>query len=479
MKLAKKIMAATLALTMTAGMAACGDKDNSSDGSSVAPGVDLNESQKQIVDAHASDLPDKELSNKTITWMAHYDINPTEGKVKSPAIQLFETKYGGTIEYRQTTWKNRYTDLAAAVMANESPDFFPADDMDTFPKGAIKAMFQPIDDYIDLDSELWAASKSVCDSFMFNGKHYIAAIEAQPTYACVYNRTTINENGYDDPAELFANGEWDWDVFTEMCLDFTDADQDKYALDGYWYNKALSETSGVPMIGLEDGKLVQNMSDPAIEKVQERMYNLQKNGVVFPRSENNWKTRGDGANGEGLGSYLTLFIPIGLYAIECPPESCTPFGDIEAGEVMFVPMPKDPDSDATYISARVHGYVICTGAPNPEGVAAYLDCEQVTNQAEDIKQITTDTLKNEYKWTDEMIEMRETLYQMAAENPVFDLQDGVSDDLSTLMMTVSQATMISGGGETTWAACRSENEVAVEYLINEANSNISTTPTED
>ena len=311
---------------------------------------------------------------------------------------------------------------------------------------------------------------------MFNGKHYIAAIEAMPTYACVYNRTTINENGYDDPAELFAQGKWDWDVFTEMCTDFTDADQDKYALDGYWYNKALSETSGVPMIGLKDGQLVQNMSDPAIEKVQERMYNLQKNGVVFPRAENNWKPRGDGANGEGLGSYLTLFIPIGLYAIECPPESCKPFGDIEAGEVMFVPMPKDPDSDKTYISAKVHGYSICTGAKNPEGVAAFLDCEQVTNQAEDIKQITTDTLKNEYKWTDEMIEMRETLYKMAAETPVFDLQDGVSDELSTYMMTVSEATMISGGNETTWTACRTEWEKAVEYVIKDANKNISSTP---
>ena len=74
MKLAKKIMAATLALTMAAGMASCGDKDNSSNGSSVAPGKDLNNDQKQIVDAHASELPDKELSNKTITWMAHYDI---------------------------------------------------------------------------------------------------------------------------------------------------------------------------------------------------------------------------------------------------------------------------------------------------------------------------------------------------------------------------------------------------------------------
>lgn len=481
MNLAKRLMAGALAITMACGMAACGSSDAKDSGStsSVAPGKDLNDEQKAIVDALQDQVPDRELSSSEITWLSHYDMNPTEGKVKSPALELFESKFGGKVKYQQTTWGNRYTDLAKSVMANESPDFFPADDMDTFPRGAIKDMFQPIDDYVDLSSDLWADSKSVCDAFMFNGKHYTAALYATPTYACVYNKTTITENGLDDPAELFAEGKWDWDAFTSMCLDFTDAEQDKYALDGYWYNKAISETCGVPMIGLEDGKVVNNMSDPQIEKVQEMMYNLQKNGIVFPRSDNNWKTRGDGANGEGLGSYLTLFIPIGLWAIECPPESCKPFGDIESGEVMFVPMPKDPDSDTHYVSARVHGYNICTGAKNPEGVAAFLDCELVTYKSAEVKQIDMDTLKNEYKWSDEMIEMRDTLYKMAAEHPVYDIQDGVSPDLSTEMQTVSQATMISGGNETTWTACREAEEAAVDYLVKEANNNIASAPTND
>lgn len=328
-------------------------------------------------------------------------------------------------------------------------------------------MFQPIDDIIDLDSELWAPTKELCDMFVYGGQHYVAAIEAMPTYACVYNKTTITENGFDDPAELYWNGEWDWDVFTEMCEDFTDADQEKYALDGYWYANALSETSGVPLIGMEDGKVVQNLDDPAIERVQERMYNLQRNNVVFPRSENGWDTRGDGADGEGLGTYLTLFIPIGLYALEQPVASRETFGLPE--EIMFVPMPKEPDSDVTYCSAKIHGYLICSGAPNTEGVAAFLACEQVTNQAEDLQQIETDTFINEYEWTEEMIEMRNELYRLAAENPVIDLQRGVSDELKKQMESLSQATMITGGAATTWAAARDEYEGAVQYLVDEAN----------
>ena len=341
-------------------------------------------------------------------------------------------------------------------------------------------MFQPIDQYVDLDSDLWADSKSYSDAFMFQGEHYIAVINPMPTFACIYSKTTIEDNGYDDPAKLFAEGKWNWDTFTEMCKDFVNAEEDKYALDGYFYNQALNDTCGVPLIGMKDGKVVNNMSDPAVEKVQDMMYNLQKDGVVYPRSENNWAPRGGSdANGEGIGSGLTLFYPIGLYAIECDPADYVRFGDIANGDVMFVPMPTDPDSDTYYVSARVHGYCICYGAPNPEGVAAFLDCEKLTTKDESVQQITYDTLKNEYLWTDEMIEMRKTLYKMAEEHPVFDVQDGVSPDLSSVMETVKQATMISGGGETTWGACREEHEGEVDFYVNEANTSVSDVPTAD
>ena len=131
-------------------------------------------------------------------------------------------------------------------MSGQSPDFFPADDMDTFPKGAIKQQFEPIDDYIDYNSELWADTKDIADQFSINGKHYIAVIQPTPSYACFYNKTTIEDEGFEQPADLFAEGKWDWDVFEKMCLDFTDAEEDKYALDGYWYNNAISESCGVP-----------------------------------------------------------------------------------------------------------------------------------------------------------------------------------------------------------------------------------------
>ena len=206
MKMAKRIFAAACALSLACSMAACGSSSSDSS-SSKKEAKAMTDDQKEQVNALQDKLPDIELSNKTIKWMAHYDINPSDGKSESPAISLFQSKYGGKIEYVQTTWDNRYTDLAKAVMANDSPDFFPADDMDAFPKGAIKSMFEPIDDVVDLGSDIWSSSQTLNDAFIFNGKHYVAAIDVRPQYVCVYNKKTMTDFGYDDPAELYANDE--------------------------------------------------------------------------------------------------------------------------------------------------------------------------------------------------------------------------------------------------------------------------------
>ena len=467
----KRFLAGLFALTMCVGMAACGS-DSGDDGkeSSVNAKEIAQEDKDKLSEAAQNALDTTELKNKTIKFLSHWDINPSDGGVVGADLQMFKDTYDGKIEYIQTTWENRYVDLAKAVMANDSPDFFSAMDMDGFPKGAIKAMFEPIDDYVDLNSELWAPAKATCDAFVFNGGHYVAGIQSYPQYVCVYNTKTIEENGLDDPAELYWNDEWTWSKFTEMCTEFTNQEEEKVGLDGWWYAAALNDTCGVPLIGMKDGLLVNNMADPAVSKVQELMYNLQKNEVVFDRSSNNWSTRGDGTTGEGLGSYQTLFIPVGLWGIENSPEAVKPFGDVEAGEIMFCPMPRMDDSDKYYVSARVEGYHIVKNAPNPMGVVAYMNCLKVCDT--EASEITEQQLRDDYKWNDDMIKMRDEIYQLVNTNPVYDFEHGVSNEMESMMQTVNQYTMMTGGGAGTWTACVEENKTAVDYLIKEANESI-------
>ena len=180
MKLSKRILAGVFALSTAMSVAACGKSDSSSDSSSEIPVIDLNAKQKEVIDKFADTLPDLKFDNKEVKWLSHYDINPSDGQSKSADIYIFEEKYGGKLKWVQSTWETRYDDLAKYVMSKDSPDMFPADDMDTFPMGAIRAMFQPIDNYIDYSSDLWKDTKDAADAFYFNGGHYVALIDVQP-----------------------------------------------------------------------------------------------------------------------------------------------------------------------------------------------------------------------------------------------------------------------------------------------------------
>lgn len=471
MKAYKKITAGLCAAMLCLGMAGCGSSssdDKKSETTSKANEITMKEEDKQQLEETSSKLDDKELENKTIKFFSHWDMNPGDGQVVPPGIQMFRDKYDGKIEWVQTTWDNRYDDLAALVMANDSPDYFSAGDMDGFPKGAIKGMFQPIDDYIDVNSDLWAPAKNVLDGFLFDGGHYVAATGAYPHYVCVYNTTTISENGYEDPAELFHNDEWTWSKFTEMVEDFTDPENDVYGLDGWWYPYALSNSCGKPFIGLENGKLVSNLEDPNLAKAQNMLEELRKHKVGFDRASNGGSTRGDGTTGNGLGTYQTLFIPVGLWGIENSPENVTAFGDVEAGEIMFVPMPRMDDSDTYYVTCRPDGFFLVKNAPNPEGFAALMNCQMLA--ASDAKEITVKQLKDDYKWNDDMIAMRQEILDLANAHPIFDFSEAVSAELQNVM--VQQVMNATSFGEDPWSTVVESNKDQVDFYLDEANQKI-------
>ena len=188
----KKFASFAAAIVMAFGVASCGSSDSSDTAASTgdattattASGRDLKESQQEVIKdiATESKADDRQLTNTTIKWFSFWDINPTSSEDKDIGVDLslFKTKYNGTIEYVQTTWENKFDDLAAKILANESPDFCGADDMDMFPKGAIKEMIEPIDDYIDFTSDLWKDIKDASDQFVYQGKHYVGISRVDP-----------------------------------------------------------------------------------------------------------------------------------------------------------------------------------------------------------------------------------------------------------------------------------------------------------
>lgn len=470
MKNFKKAAAGILAITMAFASTSCSEKDK--DNSSSMPEKKLEAEQQDIIERLCGEITEpRELENTEIKWFSFWDINPTASEDKDIGVDLalFQTKYKGTVKYIPTvSWDTYFDDLAETVIAGDPPDFIGADDMNIFPKCALRNMIEPIDDYFNFDDPLWSDMKEACDKFVYDGKHWAAITRIDPSCIFIYNKNTITANGLDDPAELWKKGEWNWDTFSKMCTDFSDPDKEICALDGWYYEDALTASSGKPLISLENGQIVNNIGSAELAKAQNMMFELQKNNVVFRKDLHSWQVRGN-VFGTGIASGETLFYPIGLWAIEDAPSVTKPYGDLSKGEVMFVPVPCAADSPAQYIPSRVHGFCICLGAKNPEGVAAFLDCTRYAELDEEAHQITIDQFKKDYGWTDEMLEMRDEIYQMAAEHPVFEFAEGVSTDVTNLTDNIVKTTMHPDpDARQTWTEVVSANTTALDYMLDEA-----------
>ncbi|MBR0483143.1 MAG: carbohydrate ABC transporter substrate-binding protein [Oscillospiraceae bacterium] len=410
-----------------------------------------------------------ELENKKIKWLSDWDLN-----ADTPIdLAIFQERYGGEIEWYKCLYAERYDMLANYINANEGIDFFYAGNFDAFPKGAIRSMFVPCDDYIDFDSELWKDVKDMNDSVMWKGKHYMTVVEMTgDNCAVLYNRDTVQELGFDDPYELYKDGDWDWDIFEKMLKAFCDTENQKYGLDGWWFESGLSATVGVPYIGMEDGQLVSNLTDGNIERVQNFMYDLyNSNCIAIGVGDFGWSD-----HPEYIGEGKELFYPVGLWKLYSEDHKINERTGVDAGwkgtfgeNCMFVPMPKDPEADAYYIPASMNAYCFVKDGQNPEGVAKWLECKRLTLLNEDIRKIADQKFIDDYAWTQEMIDMKNEMNELAMENPVIDFKNGVTTDLFDMLDSSENGVRAAGKG-TPWNESLAAIKNPVQTMIDEANN---------
>lgn len=225
MRKSRLAIAAMLLASMTCGMlAGCGEE------SKYEKPLDSATAEEVGQIAASDERLTGELANKTVKWMANWDINPdATGKSTPIELEIFHDRYQGEIEYHAVDWNSRYDALANAINGDEGIDFFPAGDLDCIPKGAIKEMFAPIDDYIDFSDPLFSDMKDEMDLFQWKGKHYVIVNDVSgDNCVVIYNRDTMEENGLKDPAKLFEEGKWDWNTFEDSLKQFVDPDNGQF-----------------------------------------------------------------------------------------------------------------------------------------------------------------------------------------------------------------------------------------------------------
>ncbi|MGN0592182.1 MAG: carbohydrate ABC transporter substrate-binding protein, partial [Ruminococcus sp.] len=142
----------------------------------------------------------------------------------------------------------------------------------------------------------------------------------------------------------------------------------------------------------------------------------------------------------------------------------TTFGE----DCFFVPMPKDPESDTYYVAGKMNAYCFVKGGHNPEGVAKYLDCLRFTKLSEEVKELDNQKLKDDYGWTDEMIEMANTMNEMALENPTFDFYAGVSSDITDVLDSSVNGIRATAHG-TPWGESVSAVYAQIQNFVDEVN----------
>lgn len=421
----KKIIAGVSALALTASFTACGSGDSAT---TTAPDVTTTAATEWTGDnievEALEETVDVDISGKSLKWLGIYDLNPTnDSPERSPELALFEDTYGAKIEYIPTTSDKRFDDLATSILGGTSPDIF-AYEWRSFPYDISKNQYQAVDQLIDWSEPKWADVKDVADGFMWKGEHYIAPLgyAFSDTQVLMYNKTTIENEGFDDPYELYQAGKWNWNTFIDMMKTFVENGDgnERYGIGGWWAN-AFVFTAGETMVTYDGEHFANNLRSAKIEKAQLALQDIFRSGLI----KRGWIGGESAFTDDSL-----LFYSMGTWAYNAAALSRP--DDV----IQIVPFPKADDSDEYYVSNKVFSYMWVKGSENGDCVKAWLDCNRTVYFEDTYKEATKQKyLANNAGWTSEMYDLTMDFYDSSKFTQKYDYGYGLSTFMADDLMS--------------------------------------------
>ena len=466
-----------------------GNAGNSSAANSSAETQKVMSENSGVIDAVdnvsvSEDYKDIKVDTK-IKWMAWWKIQEA-----SPAVEMFKSMYGTPenvpagyessagaddvfVNIFISTYADRYTSLAKLVQADDSPDCFPFE-IGNYPYSVYQNLFQPVDSIIDFTTDDWAPYKDSIDKFNWGGKTYCPIMDLNVNSLLWYRKSVAEEAGIEDPWECFENGTWTWTTFLEACRKFSDPDNGKYTLDGYNPENNMVATTGTPLIGLVDGKLVSNLNNANIEKCMDmlRLFDNTQEQLRYPRDiDNNWNVNySEWANGN------TLFFEDGTWRYEETWRLFKVKYKWDDDDICFVPFPKMDEADAYYQFMKQDSIMLVAGSKNIEGYKAWIYANLLASSDEGIKAAAREQSKEEYGWTDELLDRLELLKDPDTFEAVFDFKNGIGQDIAsadTQDTIVEQLTKYPYMTGVTYTSVRESVKGQIETRLNELNLSVS------
>lgn len=354
MKKMTRILAGLISLSLLLGATGCAGADT--------PETSSHYKENDEVSIAEAEVENKvDLGGETIYWLANYDINPTNNNDRSVALTLFEDQFGGKVEWIQCTSDNKFDTLTNRILGGDPVDMFPYE-WDALPNGVYKQQYQPLDDYIDLDDEIWDGMRDAIDMYAYNGKHYVVPFAVSDPLLITYSRTMCSENGLKDPYELYQDGEWDWDSFMEMMKTFVangDGSSERYGIAG-WFGQAMVQSTGKTIVNFDGKQFTNNISDPDIEAAENLMAEIRSLKLFDP----NWY------------SYFPDTGNVLFYAMSDWSLSASNANNADA-DIMVVPFPKCPDADAYYLCGNYAAKMLVKNSTKGKAVGTYILCERL------------------------------------------------------------------------------------------------------
>jgi multiple sugar transport system substrate-binding protein len=410
-------------------------------------------------------LADVNITQK-IKLMSWYD--PGEA---SPEAELYKMRYGvDTIfELNLVTYAKRYERLSAAVASGDSPDMFPFEEQ-RYPVGITQhanSIFDTIDGIIDLSGAEWDATRDIIELFKWQGSNYVPVTELQNSSSLLfYRRSVAADAGLSDPYDLWMQNKWTWVEFEEMLRRFTDPGSKKWGIMGWYIDDSAILSTGTPLVGLQNGRLVNNLDNRNVERAMGLLERMAQNDYRYPYhiENDNQLDRSRWRKGD------ILFWVDGMWEYEQFISFSAATDGWNHDEFGVVPWPRDPQSNVHYQRGNHSAMMLVRGAKNIDGYKAWVQCAVIAAQDPDAIRLNRERLITNFGYTEQLLDTLEKIRELT---PVWDFKRGISCALSfmyswCLVENLTKPVIIQG--EHTYAQTREENRGPIDARIISINS---------
>ena len=324
-------------------------------------------------------------------------------------------------------------------------------------------------DIVNFDDPLWADVKDDSEQYSLAGKHYVAPLRYEASAMMCYNHEHIENEGLDDPYELYLEGEWNWDSWQKIMKEYVDGGDERYGINGF-FRQHITQQTGKTLVNynMDTNEFSSNLNDPDIEAAQKMLYDLQKSNMIL----NGWIGSARDAFNQGC-----LFYAMGDWAYS---GNNSP---TDEDDWRIVPMPEYPKNPQKITTSDMKAFMWVRGSEKNDAMKCWLECCRVTYTDPEYQE--TNKLKfmeNNPNWTDEMYQVKmdavsddrymiyDYCFGLSAATGDPNSFDGNSCLTDVLYNHASEED--EEGGQSTWAQVREKYSATIDSEIKEVNEKV-------